>query len=76
MPFRQKTLAISKDDEPLALRLLSAVILGWDRLQLADQGWLLRDAFVMLDGEASPPPEALLAFINAYKDAAGPTPYA
>jgi hypothetical protein len=75
MPFRQKTLAISTDDEPLALRLLSALILGWDRLQFADQGWLLRDAFVMLDGGSFPPPDALLAFVNTYKDAATPKPY-
>jgi hypothetical protein len=29
----------------------------------------------MLDGGSFPPPDALLAFVNTYKDAATPKPY-
>ena len=70
MAIRQTALTIAKDDEHIALRILSAVILGWDRLQLADQGWLLRDAFTMLNGNPAPTPQALLQFIDSHKVAA------
>ena len=72
MAIRQKTLTIAKDDEHLALRILSAVILGWDRLQFADQGWLLRDAFIMVNGKTAPTPMDLLEFVNSHKDSTLP----
>ena len=55
--------------EGIALRLLSAVILGWDRLPLATQGWIMRDAFMMENGVKVTAPEVLMAFIDANKDA-------
>ena len=70
MAIRQMALTIAKADEHLALRILSAVILGWDRLQLADQGWVLRDAFTMVNGIPAPTPQALLQFIDSHKAAA------
>jgi len=73
MPFRQHTLTVAAADEPMALRLLSTFVLGWDRVPFATQGELLRDAFVMLDGKEAATPASLMAFIAAYKGGT-PTP--
>jgi hypothetical protein len=63
----QQTLKIAVADEHVALRLLSAMILGWDRIPLAMQGWIMRDAFMMKNGERIVAPETLMAFIDTYK---------
>jgi hypothetical protein len=47
--------------------VLSAVILGWDRIPIAMQGWILRDAFLMKNGERIAAPETLMAFVDTYK---------
>jgi hypothetical protein len=36
-------------------------------LQFADQGWLLRDAFIMVNSNPAPTPQALLEFVNSHK---------
>jgi hypothetical protein len=66
----QHTLKIALADEQVALRLLSAMILGWDRIPLAMQGWIMRDAFMMKNGESIAAPETLMAFIDTYKGGA------
>jgi hypothetical protein len=66
----QHTLKIALTDAHLALRLLSAVILGWDRIPIAMQGWIMHDAFMMKDGEQIATPETLMAFIDTYKGGA------
>jgi hypothetical protein len=63
----QQTLIIAPADRDIALRILSAVILGWDRIPMAMQGWIMRDAFVMKNGGPLATPESLLAFIDAHK---------
>jgi hypothetical protein len=68
MASDRQTLKIAPADEQIALRLLSAVILGWDRIPLAMQGWIMRDAFMMKNGKSIVAPETLMAFIDTYKD--------
>jgi hypothetical protein len=67
MTSDQQTLKIAFADEHVALRLLSAVILGWDRIPIAMQGWIMRDAFMMKSGEPVAAPETLMAFIDTHK---------
>lgn len=67
MVSEQQTLKIALIDEHVALRVLSAVILGWDRIPFAMQGWILRDAFLMKNGERIAAPETLMAFVDTYK---------
>jgi hypothetical protein len=61
------TLQVPDSDRQVALRVLSAVIFGWDRIPFAPQGWLLRDASMMRDGSPASA-EQLLAFIDAHKN--------
>jgi hypothetical protein len=46
----QTTVKVAIADEPVALRLLSALVLGWDALPLEIQIRLLRDASLMDHG--------------------------
>jgi hypothetical protein len=68
MIAHHQTLKIAAGDQDIALRLLSAMILGWDRIPMAVQGWIMRDAFVMKNGHPLAAPETLMAFIDAHKD--------
>jgi hypothetical protein len=63
------TLVISQADEHLALRLISALVQGWDLIPLANQGQLIHDAAFMTNGSADKItlPAQLLAFIDANK---------
>ena len=67
MTNQQRTIEIAASDEPLALRLLSAVVLGWDRIPISMQGWILRDAFMMMNGEQLDRPESLMEFVYAHR---------
>jgi hypothetical protein len=49
MADRQHVLVIATGYEHMALRLLSALIQGWDAVPLATQGWILRDAALMVE---------------------------
>jgi hypothetical protein len=62
-------LVIAHEDEHLALRLVSALVLGWDLIPMATQGQLLHDAALMENGapNATTLPRELLAFIEANK---------
>jgi hypothetical protein len=62
-----RPLNIAPADQDVALRLLSAMILGWDRIPLAMQGWIMRDAYVMKNGIMPAGPEVFMAFIDTYK---------
>ena len=46
----QTTVKVAIADEPVALRLLSALVLGWDALPLETQIRLVRDASLMDHG--------------------------
>jgi hypothetical protein len=72
MPFRQRTLNFAPDDQEIALRLLSAMVLGWDRIPFATQGWIMRDAYVMRNGSTPAGLEAFMAFIDVYKGGDAP----
>ena len=75
MTDQRSALRIAKGEEDLALRLLSALIQGWDGVPVATQGWILRDASLMADGQADAIelPARLLAFINLHKEGRPPT---
>jgi hypothetical protein len=66
---RKRTSVIATADEPLALRLVSALMQGWDSVPLATRRRILRDAALMDDGEpnAIELPTKLLALINLHK---------
>jgi hypothetical protein len=68
----QRILRIAQADEELALRLVSALVLGWDNVPRATQGQLLHDASFMGGGlfGFKALPNRLLAFIEANKDPA------
>jgi hypothetical protein len=68
-----RALIVAKDDEYVALRLLSAVVLGWDAIPMATQGRLIRDAALMHNGdpEATFMPAKILAFIATHRDCLG-----
>jgi hypothetical protein len=61
-------LVVTKDDEHVALRLLSAVVLGWQAIPMATQGRLIRDAALMHNGDpnADSMPANILAFITQH----------
>jgi hypothetical protein len=71
MAARQRALVVATRYEHMALRLLSALIQGWDAVPLATQGWILRDAALMVDGQADADavdlPAQLLEFINLHE---------
>ena len=69
MADRQRALVVAIRYEHMALRLLSALIQGWDAVPFATQGWILRDAALMVDGspDAIDLPAQLLEFINLHK---------
>jgi hypothetical protein len=62
-------------NEPVASRLLSALVLGWDALPLEIQIRLLRDASLMDHGfpNTTMLPKTILAFIERHKE--GPSPF-
>jgi hypothetical protein len=68
-----RALIVAKNDEHVALRLLSAVVLGWDAIPMATQGRLIRDAALMhnRDPEATFMPAKILAFIATHRDCLG-----
>ena len=70
MAATQQTLRIAKGDNNVALRLLSALVLGWERIPLATQGWLISDAALMRNGTANATrlPAAIVDFINLHKE--------
>ena len=65
----QHTVEITKADEPIALRLLSALVLGWDTIPTEIQFRLLRDAALMRSGfpNASVLPARMMAFVDQHK---------
>jgi hypothetical protein len=69
MPNSKKTISVALIDEPIALRLVSALVLAWDLVPLATQGRLISDASLMQDGapNANSLPDQILSFINAHK---------
>ena len=69
MADRQRALVVATRYEHMALRLLSALIQGWDGVPLATQRWIPRDAALMVDGgsNAIDLPAQLLEFINLHK---------
>jgi hypothetical protein len=69
-------LVVSKGDENIALRLVSAVVLGWDAIPLATQGRLIRDAALMHNGHpnAELMPANILAFITMHRGAPAAAP--
>jgi hypothetical protein len=66
-------LVVAKNDEQVALRLLSAVVLGWGAIPMATQGRLIRDAALMHNGSpnADSMPANILAFITQHGLATG-----
>jgi len=70
MAATQQTLRIAKGDNNVALRLLSALVLGWERIPLATQGWLISYAALMRNGTANATrlPAAIVDFINLHKE--------
>lgn len=70
----QSTVKVAIADAPVASRLLSALVLGWDALPLETQVSLLRDASSMQDGfpNATVLPKTIVAFIERHKE--GPSP--
>jgi hypothetical protein len=71
----QSTVKVAMADEPVALRLLSALVLGWDALPLETQIRLLRDASLMHHSfpNTTMLPKTILAFIERHKE--GPSPF-
>jgi hypothetical protein len=65
-------LVVAKDDQHIALRLVSAMVLGWDAIPLATQGRLIRDAALMHNGnpDANVMPTKILEFINTHREGA------
>jgi hypothetical protein len=64
-----RVLVVAKADKSIALRLLSAVVLGWDEIPRATQGRLIRDASLMHNGspDAVTLPANILAFISTHR---------
>jgi hypothetical protein len=58
---------IAPADPETALRLLSAVMLEWDRLPATSQARIIREAHAMREDTGRRDIEVLMAFINAYK---------
>ena len=67
---RMQALIVGKNDEHIALRLLSAVVLGWDEIPFATQGRFIRDAALMHNGSpnADSMPANILAFITMHRN--------
>jgi len=70
----QSTVNVAIADEPVALRLVSALVLGWDALPLETQIRLVRDASLMDHGfpNTTMLPKTILAFIERHKEDASP----
>jgi hypothetical protein len=64
------TLEVTETDEPIALRLLSALVLGWDVIPVEVQVLLLRDAALMRSGfpNATVLPARIMAFVDLHKE--------
>jgi hypothetical protein len=64
------TIEVLKADEPIALRLLSALVLGWDALPEKIQLCLLNDAALMRSGfpNATVLPARIMAFVDLHKN--------
>ena len=74
----QETLKIAPLDEAVALRLLSALVLGWDKLPLATQEWLPCEAALLHTGfpSATVLPAEIMSFIKLQQTAEKPgTPH-
>jgi hypothetical protein len=62
-------LVVSETDRKTALRLLSALVIGWDSLPSVVQGRLLSEScHIDGDGTALSFPATVLAFIAKHKD--------
>jgi len=62
-------LVVTEADRKTALRLLSALVIGWDAIPPVVQGRLLSDScHIDGDGTALSFPAAVLAFITKHKD--------
>ena len=62
-------LVITEDDRKTALRLLSAVVIGWDTLPAAVQGRLLSESCAIDgDGTALSFPATVMDFIARHKE--------
>ena len=62
-------LVVAKIDTKEALRLLSALVMGWDFIPVANQGRLIRDACLINgDKSANSLPANVLAFVLRHKD--------
>jgi hypothetical protein len=68
MPFGH-TLDVTTPDEPIALRLLSALVLGWDDLPAEIQVRLLGDAALLRNGfpNSTVLPAKLMGFVDKHK---------
>jgi hypothetical protein len=66
------SLVVATNDQYIALRLVSAMVLGWDAIPLATQGRLIRDAALMHNGnpDANVMPAKILEFINMHRNGA------
>jgi hypothetical protein len=71
-----RALVVAKQDEHIALRLVSAMVLGWEAIPLATQGRLIRDAALMHDGDpnADLMPANILAFIMMHRSGPAAAP--
>ena len=69
MPEIHDALIVTEDDRQIALRLLSAVVIGWDAIPPVVQGrLLLQSCQIDGDGTALSFPAAVLAFIAKHKE--------
>jgi hypothetical protein len=64
-----EALVVTDVDRKTALRLLSAVVIGWDTIPAAVRGRLVQDSCLIDgDGTALSFPASVLAFIAKHKD--------
>jgi hypothetical protein len=66
----RRTLVVTRTDEPMGLRLLSALVLAWDALPDEIQARLLRDAALLHNGfpNATVLPARIMAFVDLHKE--------
>jgi hypothetical protein len=66
----QHTVEVTKTDEPIALRLLSALVRGWDEIPTELQIRLLRDAALLRNGfpNATVLPARIMTFVDLHKE--------
>ena len=70
----QQTLKIAPIHEAAALRLLSALVLGWNKVPLATQEWLLCESALLHTGFPSVTvlPAEIMSFIELQQTAEKP----